>query len=84
MLCIKNKQITPIGPCFCMRISIRNRKIGGSVTLAMGELAYFVDDFFALVLYNLTSTVKNNTITKPISITRRSVEHGTRALTVLG
>ena len=38
------------------------------MTLAMGELAYFVDDFFALVLYNLTSTVKNNTITKPISI----------------
>ena len=67
MLCIKNKQTTPIGPCFCMRTSIRNRKIGGSVTLVMGELAYFVD-FFALVLYNLTSTVKNNTITKPISI----------------
>ena len=59
MLCIKNKQNTPIGPCFCMRTSIRNRKIGGSVTLATGELAYFVDDFFALVLYNLTSTVKN-------------------------
>ena len=56
MLCIKNKQTTPIGPCFCMRTSIRNRKIVGSVTLAMGELAYLVDDFFALVLYNLTST----------------------------
>ena len=44
MLRIKNKQTSPIGPCFCMQTSIRNRKIGGSVTL--GELAYFVDDFF--------------------------------------
>ena len=40
------------------------------MTLAMGELAYFVDDFFCsgIKIYNLTSTVKNNTITKPISI----------------
>ena len=72
-----NKQTTPKGSCFCSRTSIRNRKIDGSVALAMAELAYvFEDSTFAQILKykkkpsnctNLTSAVKKYNNPHPFS-----------------